>query len=315
MHKVAHIPLRDLNPLLTCALCQGYLIDATTIEECLHSFCKSCIIKFLERLNTCPVCGTLLHKTRPQYAIRSDHVLQAIVYKLVPNLFENEMSLRRGFYSKLPFSERRSLSPEKRGDLTLNIYKPNEEERLSVELEYWRTGDPATDCLSPDLPAGHTTYLLCPAGLTIGHLEKLIRLKFELKPGFHEVAVFFSSDDYFSPDYTLSDLACLYSWRRQHPMKIYFSVIRTDSDKSPAPSPSSPPCSPALSALNRKLTVSETTAVESEPKKRPSLKFSTPEALSNAPNQALPHSATPTELSTQLSTTGPKLALLANGWG
>ncbi|KAL7062728.1 hypothetical protein AAHC03_01470 [Spirometra sp. Aus1] len=225
------------------------------------------------------------------------------------------MSLRRGFYSKLPFSERRSLSPEKRGDVTLNTYKPNEEERLSVELEYWRTGDSTTDCLSPGLTAGHTTYLLCPAGLTIGHLEKLIRLKFELKPGFHEVAVFFSSDDYFSPDYTLSDLACLYSWRRQHPMKIYFSVIRTDSDKSPVLSPSSPPYPPALSALSRKSPISSTAAIETEPKKRPSLKLPSPEALSDTPNQVLPHVSAPADLSSQLSTTGQQLPLLANGWG
>lgn len=34
------IKITDLNPHLTCPLCAGYLIDATTIVECLHS-CKS----------------------------------------------------------------------------------------------------------------------------------------------------------------------------------------------------------------------------------------------------------------------------------
>lgn len=33
------IKITDLNPHLTCPLCAGYLIDATTIVECLHS-CK-----------------------------------------------------------------------------------------------------------------------------------------------------------------------------------------------------------------------------------------------------------------------------------
>ena len=32
-------PLKDLNPHLMCVLCGGYLIDATTLNECLHS-CK-----------------------------------------------------------------------------------------------------------------------------------------------------------------------------------------------------------------------------------------------------------------------------------
>lgn len=33
------IKLTEINPYLTCYLCKGYLIDATTISECLHS-CK-----------------------------------------------------------------------------------------------------------------------------------------------------------------------------------------------------------------------------------------------------------------------------------
>lgn len=34
------IKLRDVNDHLTCYICKGYYIDATTIVECLHS-CKS----------------------------------------------------------------------------------------------------------------------------------------------------------------------------------------------------------------------------------------------------------------------------------
>lgn len=40
------IKITDLNPHLTCPLCAGYLIDATTIVECLHS-CKSLTCKHL----------------------------------------------------------------------------------------------------------------------------------------------------------------------------------------------------------------------------------------------------------------------------
>ena len=31
--------IQDLNPHIMCVLCGGYLVDATTIVECLHS-CK-----------------------------------------------------------------------------------------------------------------------------------------------------------------------------------------------------------------------------------------------------------------------------------
>ena len=37
--------LRSLNEMITCKICHGYLVDATTITECLHTFCKSCIVK------------------------------------------------------------------------------------------------------------------------------------------------------------------------------------------------------------------------------------------------------------------------------
>ncbi|MFN9942850.1 MAG: hypothetical protein ACK56I_25625 [bacterium] len=44
-------------------MCTGFLRDAHTINECLDTFCKSCIFKyFLEDNNreTCPKCQTHL---------------------------------------------------------------------------------------------------------------------------------------------------------------------------------------------------------------------------------------------------------------
>lgn len=129
-----------------------------------------------------------------------------------------------------PLSERRSLSPEKRGDITLNAYVHKEDERLSIELSYELGNDGNSHPPSPDLVGGHTTYLLCPPGLTVGHLEKLIRLKFELKPDIHRVSIFFSSDDAFTSDFTLTDLACLCSWVRQRPLRLFFSVSTNTLD-------------------------------------------------------------------------------------
>lgn len=31
------IKLKHLNPYITCYICKGYLIDATTVTECLHT--------------------------------------------------------------------------------------------------------------------------------------------------------------------------------------------------------------------------------------------------------------------------------------
>lgn len=36
-YKPSKVLLSSVNPYITCNLCKGYLIDATTIVECLHS--------------------------------------------------------------------------------------------------------------------------------------------------------------------------------------------------------------------------------------------------------------------------------------
>lgn len=92
---------RAMLEQLSCYICKGYLIDATTIDECMDSFCKSCIVMHLRNQNNCPKCGVLIHKTNPLSAIHSDKVLQDIVYKLVPGLYDNEMKRRREFYRNI----------------------------------------------------------------------------------------------------------------------------------------------------------------------------------------------------------------------
>ena len=78
--------LRDLNEMITCKICRGYLIDATTVTECLHTFCKSCIVKHLEDANTCPECEHMIHQSHPLDYIAFDRTMQDLVYKIVPDL-------------------------------------------------------------------------------------------------------------------------------------------------------------------------------------------------------------------------------------
>ena len=42
------INLAPISPLLACHLCSGYLVNATAITECLHVFCRSCLIRHLQ---------------------------------------------------------------------------------------------------------------------------------------------------------------------------------------------------------------------------------------------------------------------------
>uniref|UniRef100_A0A8D8YUL4 Polycomb complex protein BMI-1 n=1 Tax=Cacopsylla melanoneura TaxID=428564 RepID=A0A8D8YUL4_9HEMI len=85
------LKVTDLNPFLICVLCKGYYIDATTIVECLHSFCKTCIVKYLQKHKYCPICDVLVYKTKPLQNIRPDKRLQNVVYKLIPGLYESHL--------------------------------------------------------------------------------------------------------------------------------------------------------------------------------------------------------------------------------
>lgn len=48
--SLLRMPLEELNPHIMCALCAGYLVDATTIIECLHS-CKYELYFYLEHMD------------------------------------------------------------------------------------------------------------------------------------------------------------------------------------------------------------------------------------------------------------------------
>lgn len=107
------VKLKTLNQHICCKICKGYLIDATTVTECLHTckfsspadpviehvthdqscpVCKSCLIKHLEEKNTCPSCGIVIHQSHPLNYIAHDRTMQDIVFKLAPNLQQSELS-------------------------------------------------------------------------------------------------------------------------------------------------------------------------------------------------------------------------------
>lgn len=81
------IKLSTLKEHIRCYLCKGPLIEATTIFECLHTFCKTCIVKYLSDNNiTCPRCENVIHQSHPLQYISFDRTLQDVVYRAVPKL-------------------------------------------------------------------------------------------------------------------------------------------------------------------------------------------------------------------------------------
>lgn len=239
MHRSTRLKITELNPHLVCVLCGGYLIDATTIVECLHSFCKTCIVRYLESSKFCPICDVQVHKTKPLLNIRLDHTLQDIVYKLVPGLFKDEMTRRREFYKDQPNDANAALelqgkarSPgscigEDEEDEQRERVIYSEDEQISLALHLSTNGRPPSRSLAENGKDTNSNvhdcrYLLCPAAVTIGHLKKFIKMKFSLCDRF-QIDVY-HTDESLRDEYTLMDVAYIYLWRRRGPMKLFYTV-------------------------------------------------------------------------------------------
>ena len=86
--------------MLVCPLCDGYYRDAQTIPECLHSYCKVCIYKYLydreSREGQCPLCLVSLGHS-PHTKLLPDINLQAIVDKVFPHFLEEDRRLKTEF--------------------------------------------------------------------------------------------------------------------------------------------------------------------------------------------------------------------------
>lgn len=235
------LKLSKLNEQLTCKLCEGYFIDATTIIECLHSFCRSCIVKYLNTNKYCPICEVQVHKSKPLLNIRPDHTLQDIVYKLVPGCYQSEMRCRREFYKKHPDAQRANMPPEARGEpIESHIYSPDES--LSLSLEYYRptlnespipcteSEDEKTDLsLTNKEQSLPRRYLRCPAAVTVFHLQKLIRAKYGLS-NVHRVDIMYKEEALYG-NYTLMDVMYIYHWRRKVPLHLSYRIFESASKR------------------------------------------------------------------------------------
>ncbi|KAI3682669.1 hypothetical protein L1987_82820 [Smallanthus sonchifolius] len=82
---VVEVRRDELAACMTCPICIKLFKDATTIPECLHTFCRRCIRKKLsdEELECCPICKIDLGCV-PLEKLRADHNLQDVRAKIFP---------------------------------------------------------------------------------------------------------------------------------------------------------------------------------------------------------------------------------------
>jgi len=86
-----HCPLGnwDLQKTQVCGIpfWQSFLVHMIL---CFVAVCKSCVVKYLQSSKCCPQCGLKIHETQPLLNLKSDRVMQDVVFKLVPGLYESE---------------------------------------------------------------------------------------------------------------------------------------------------------------------------------------------------------------------------------
>ncbi|XP_064344285.1 polycomb group RING finger protein 5 isoform X5 [Camelus dromedarius] len=135
--------VKDFNPYITCYICKGYLIKPTTVTECLHTFCKTCIVQHFEDSNDCPRCGNQVHETNPLEMLRLDNTLEEIIFKLVPGLREQELERESEFWKK--------NKPQENGqDDTSKVDKPKVDEEGDEnqdDKDYHRSDPQIAICL------------------------------------------------------------------------------------------------------------------------------------------------------------------------
>ncbi|XP_074578245.1 E3 ubiquitin protein ligase DRIP2-like isoform X3 [Curcuma longa] len=82
---VVTVKRKQLVACMTCPICHKLIRDATTISECLHTFCRKCIYEKLtsEEIDCCPICNIELGCV-PIEKLRADHNLQDLRSKIFP---------------------------------------------------------------------------------------------------------------------------------------------------------------------------------------------------------------------------------------
>ncbi|XP_012569352.1 E3 ubiquitin protein ligase DRIP2-like isoform X3 [Cicer arietinum] len=84
-NQVVKVKRETIATCMTCPLCNNLFKQATTISECLHTFCRKCIYDKItdEDLECCPVCNIDLGCV-PLEKLRPDHSKQDVRSKIFP---------------------------------------------------------------------------------------------------------------------------------------------------------------------------------------------------------------------------------------
>ncbi|XP_064603918.1 polycomb group RING finger protein 1-like isoform X2 [Liolophura sinensis] len=243
MEEPLKISIRDVNPHIVCSLCAGYFIDATTITECLHTFCKSCIVKYLESSKQCPQCNIKIHETQPLFNLRADRTLQDVVYKLVPGLFEREEDRKEEFYrsrglgtlKKEGLMTKGTVAEEDEGSshcLTSLDNQPQghryrHDEQVCLCLERYSRQSVPHKGSSLSLRALEKKFVRCSVRVLVSHLKEMLSRKLN-KPTNLELEVL-CGEELLQEEMSMKQIWLMFWHKRESPMLLYYRFKTTES--------------------------------------------------------------------------------------
>ena len=189
------MPLGPVSARLSCPLCHGYFREPYTIAECLHTFCKRCLLlTFAKGSKDCPTCHVNLAPD-PYRECLVDRTLESIVDKLFPELkgadeeAEKEFYEKRGIKLKRQFREVASSDDEgegrEEGTRAAKRRKRKQAESVSPtqpkrnEMNFRLLPDDTVDA-DHSLPRLDMTSIRASDHLKISQIKKYLMMKLHL---------------------------------------------------------------------------------------------------------------------------------------
>lgn len=154
------VSVAELNEFLTCPLCHGYFREAHTIPECLHSFCKACILKNFTEHNqkghvTCPTCKTNLGVYANNKQLIYDRNLQALIDEIFPEFGEQERAEEKAFNAELKakvIADRQTYKRDYNEFENEEPEPPSKLQRLDAEVSFKLAPAAVANNDTPSLP-------------------------------------------------------------------------------------------------------------------------------------------------------------------
>lgn len=201
----------ELIKLLKCPLCLGIFRTPTTINECMHSFCKSCIYKWFyapgsPTRDSCPVCDIKLGG-RPLDTLIFDNSLSLLVDILFPDFERIDKE-----NTKKMFAVFRGNDENLPGDEEANNNKP----QIKIYLHPLETED--TNLLLPEIDS----VIMVPKIFDIKSMKDYLKQKIDV--GESEISITYKNQE--MPDnYKMDEIDRLYGFDQE---KNVFSYARKE---------------------------------------------------------------------------------------